>query len=131
MSVVISSHNLAEFEILNFDLSVHSYALQLLDHIPDEQRGNEFSRLLTERLSLLSDTVLSFKLLERCIRGERDFNADSSCADSSSDVIHVCASCQFCDLFNHTCVYQAGETPGLPVDPSNEACSNYEPCEPC
>lgn len=78
MSVVISSHNLAEFEILNFDLSVHCYALQLLDHIPEEQRGDEFSRLLSERLSFLSDTVFSFKVLERCIHAERDFNADDS-----------------------------------------------------
>ena len=59
------------------------------DYIPNEQRGDEFSCLLSERLSFLADTVFSFKVLGRCIREERDFNADSSDAAAPPDDAEV------------------------------------------
>lgn len=76
MSVILSSHNLGQMEWLNFELSTHYYALQLLDSVPDDERNNEWGRLLTERISVMSDSVQSFKTLEDCIRGGRNFNYD-------------------------------------------------------
>ena len=76
MSVILSSHNLGEIEWLNFELSTHYYALRLLDGVADEGRNSEWSRLLCERISVMSQTVCSFKTLENCIRGERNFNYD-------------------------------------------------------
>lgn len=76
MCVPCSFHNLAEFEALNYDLATHYYALKLLVSVPDEERDSSYSRLLYERVSVMSDTVFSLKLLERCILGERDFNSD-------------------------------------------------------
>lgn len=77
MSAVCSSHNLIQFEQLNFDLSIHYYALRLLDSVPDEDRKDAWNRLLFERLSVMDDTVRCLDLLEDCIRAGCDFNPAS------------------------------------------------------
>ena len=68
MSAICSSHNLIQFEQLNFDLSIHYYALRLLDSVPDEDRKDAWNRLLCERISVMDDTVRCLELLEDCIR---------------------------------------------------------------
>lgn len=85
MSAVCSSHNLIQFEQLNFDLSIHYYALRLLDSVPDEDRKDAWNRLLFERLSVMDDTVRCLDLLEDCIRAGRDFNSASPDAEPSLD----------------------------------------------
>lgn len=64
MSAICSSHNLIQFEQLNFDLSIHYYALRLLDSVPDEDRKDAWNRLLCERISVMDDTVRCLDLLE-------------------------------------------------------------------
>lgn len=85
MSAVCSSHNLIQFEQLNFDLSIHYYALRLLDSVPDEDRKDAWNRLFFERLSVMDDTVRCLDLLEDCIRGGRDFNPASPDDEPSPD----------------------------------------------
>lgn len=74
MSVICSSHNLGEFEDLNRQLQVHCYALRLLADEDNAVWSDSRIQLLWERVSVLFDTVGSFKTLERCIRAGRDFN---------------------------------------------------------
>ena len=85
MSAICSSHNLIQFEQLNFDLSVHYYALRLLDSVPDEDRKDAWNWLLCERISVMDDTVRGLDLLEDCIRGGRDFNLASQDDEPSPD----------------------------------------------
>lgn len=85
MSAICSSHNLIQFEQLNFDLSIHYYALRLLDSVSDEDRKDAWNRLLFERISVMDDTVRCLDLLEDCIRAGRDFNSDSPNDEPSPD----------------------------------------------
>lgn len=85
MSAICSSHNLIQFEQLNFDLYIHYYALRLLDSVPDENRKDAWNRLLCERISVMDDTVRCLDLLEDCIRAGRDFNSDSPDDEPSPD----------------------------------------------
>lgn len=86
MSTPISDHNLFQMEALNFDLATHYCALRLLMDVPDDERDAFHSRLLYERISVMSDTVHSFNTLENCIRAGRDFNApEPDFYDDSSD----------------------------------------------
>lgn len=54
MSVVCSPHNLAQIDELNTQLSVHAYALRLLDEVNVLTAPEEYWFLLTERIALLS-----------------------------------------------------------------------------
>lgn len=85
MSVILSSHNLGQFNELNFDLSTHYRALRILDSVPDEERDSEWSRLLCERISFMSDSVLGFKILENCIRKGTELNYDPDENDFNYD----------------------------------------------
>lgn len=75
MSVVCSSSNLAAFEELNYSLSTHVYALQLLDGVELGSLTDEFFRLLSERISMLSQTAYDFRVFETALRAEHDFNS--------------------------------------------------------
>lgn len=89
MSVILSSHNLAQIEWLNFELSTHCYALRLLDDVEEHKRNDEWHRLLHERISVISDVVFSFKCLETCIRNGSEWNYDPDSSYSSADLASV------------------------------------------
>lgn len=77
MSVILSSHNLAQLEELNYSLSTYYYALRLLDDVPDEERDSCWSRLLTVCISSMSSEISSLHTFEKCVRMEHDFNVDA------------------------------------------------------
>lgn len=77
MSVILSSHNLSQLEELNFSLSTYHYALRLLDDVPDEERNDCWSRLLTVCISSMSNEVTGLRTFEKCVRMEHDFNVDT------------------------------------------------------
>ena len=75
MSVVCSSSNLSELEQLNYDLLAHVYALDLLDNVEIDARSNEYYRLLSDRISILSQTAHDFQTFESALRSGHDFNS--------------------------------------------------------
>ncbi len=75
MGVQCSSHNLAELENLTTALAVHVYALRLLDEVEVLTAPGEYWFLLSDRISLLSQSVGDLRVWENALRGERDFNA--------------------------------------------------------
>lgn len=76
MSVLCSSHNLSQLDELNTQLSVHLYALHLLDNVDElSPPREEFWFLLSSRISLLSQTVFDLRSWEKALREGRDFDA--------------------------------------------------------
>ena len=68
MSVVCSPHNLAQIDELNTQLSVHAYALRLLDDVNVLTAPEEYWFLLTERIALLSQTARLLRAWEFALR---------------------------------------------------------------
>lgn len=86
MSIMISSHNLREMKELIFELKKHYYSLCLLTNQDDSEWPDARIELLWERVSVMSDTIHSFEILENCIHAGRLFNApEPDFYDGSSD----------------------------------------------
>ena len=84
MNVVCSPHNLAQIDELNTQLSVHAYALRLLDDVNVLTAPEEYWFLLAERIALLSQTARLLRAWEFALREERDFYPANAVQDAES-----------------------------------------------
>lgn len=78
MSKVISSHNLSVLDETLNDIDKYLYAFKLLDEIPDEEKIadiSNWSALFHDMFCLLEQMVGDLRILDSCIRNEKDCDA--------------------------------------------------------
>lgn len=78
MSKVISSHNLSVLDETLNDIDKYLYAIKLLDEIPDEEKIadiSNWSACLHDMVCLLDQMVTDLRILDSCIRNEKDCDA--------------------------------------------------------